>query len=235
MLSANSENFFWPPLKDILAAFPETWFTGRMREDVLPSLSRLAVGYVLALGLGIAVGTLIGLYRWLRAFSEPTARVLPRHPAAGLIPVIALLRGTPTPDRRSSSIVLGCIWPVLLNTIEGVRAVDEVLIDTAGATHLRRRTQLLHLVLRGRQPADHGGRAAGAVDRADPHGDLRAVRRLVGTRLLIVHFQRNFPIAEMWTGILLLGLIGVLLAAIFRFVERRALAGTDGCATNRGA
>ena len=39
----------------------------------------------------------------------------------------------------------------------------------------------------------------------------------------IVYFQRNYLIAEMWSGILLLGLIGVLLAAIFTFVEKRVL------------
>jgi ABC-type nitrate/sulfonate/bicarbonate transport system permease component len=39
----------------------------------------------------------------------------------------------------------------------------------------------------------------------------------------IVYFQRNYLIAEMWSGILLLGLIGILLAAIFGLVERRVL------------
>jgi ABC-type nitrate/sulfonate/bicarbonate transport system permease component len=39
----------------------------------------------------------------------------------------------------------------------------------------------------------------------------------------IVYFQRNYLIAEMWSGIVLLGLIGVLLAAIFSIVEKRVL------------
>ena len=39
----------------------------------------------------------------------------------------------------------------------------------------------------------------------------------------IVYFQRNYLIAEMWSGIVLLGLIGVLLAALFSFVEKRVL------------
>jgi ABC-type nitrate/sulfonate/bicarbonate transport system permease component len=40
----------------------------------------------------------------------------------------------------------------------------------------------------------------------------------------IAYFQRNYLIAQMWSGVLLLGLIGVLLAAIFGFAERRVLA-----------
>lgn len=39
----------------------------------------------------------------------------------------------------------------------------------------------------------------------------------------IKYFQTNYLIAQMWSGILLLGLIGVLLAAVFALVERRVL------------
>jgi ABC-type nitrate/sulfonate/bicarbonate transport system permease component len=39
----------------------------------------------------------------------------------------------------------------------------------------------------------------------------------------ITYFQRNYLIAEMWSGIVLLGLVGVLLAVIFGIVERRVL------------
>jgi ABC-type nitrate/sulfonate/bicarbonate transport system permease component len=45
----------------------------------------------------------------------------------------------------------------------------------------------------------------------------------VGLGASIVQFQRNFAIPEMWSGILLLGLIGLALAVIFRYVERYIL------------
>lgn len=236
VMSANSENFFWPPLKDILAAFPETWFTGRMREDVLPSLSRLAAGYLLALGLGVAVGIPIGLSRRLRAFAEPTLEFFRAIPPPVIVPVIALFAGYTGSLSKIITIVLGCIWPVLLNTVEGVRAVDEVLVDTARCYHLRRRTQLLHVILRGASPQI----ATGARQALSIGVILMVVSELFGANrgigASIVQFQRSFAIVEMWTGIIMLGLIGVLLSVIFRLVEHRALAWYRGLRdANRGA
>ena len=45
IVSADSTDPFWPPLKDIFTALGRTWFEGRMTSDVIPSLLRLAAGY----------------------------------------------------------------------------------------------------------------------------------------------------------------------------------------------
>ena len=55
------------------------------------------------------------------------------------------------------------------------------------------------------------------------------------TPFAVVQFQRSFAIPEMWSGILLLGLLGVLLALVFRAVERRALAWYHGLRRSRRA
>ena len=57
-------------------------------------------------------------------------------------------------------IVSGCVWPILLNTVEGVRAVDEVLADTAAAYGITGCARLRHLVLPRGQPADRHRRCA---------------------------------------------------------------------------
>jgi ABC-type nitrate/sulfonate/bicarbonate transport system permease component len=49
-----------------------------------------------------------------------------------------------------------------------------------------------------------------------------------GLGFAIVQFQRGFAIPDMWSGILLLGLIGLVLSLLFRLVERRALAWYHG-------
>lgn len=43
--TADSTDFFWPPLRQILGTFGDTWFHGRLRTDVLPSVVRLLAGY----------------------------------------------------------------------------------------------------------------------------------------------------------------------------------------------
>ena len=49
IVSADSTDPFWPPLKEIFETFAPTWFEGRMTSDVIPSLLRLAAGYTIAL------------------------------------------------------------------------------------------------------------------------------------------------------------------------------------------
>ena len=130
LVSAGSTDFYRPALSTILAAFAETWTWDRIRADVLPSLGRLAVGYLLAFVAGVALGVLIGSNRHVRAFLEPLLEFLRAIPPPVLVPVFILLSGLG--DRTKVLVIaFGCVWPILLNTVEGVRGIDEVLRDTA--------------------------------------------------------------------------------------------------------
>jgi ABC-type nitrate/sulfonate/bicarbonate transport system permease component len=224
LLSANSTSFFWPPLKTIVAAFPETWTAEEILHDVLPSLARLAVGYLIALVVGVAAGTAIGSSRTLRALCEPALEFFRAIPPPVLIPVIALFAGYTGWTAKVVTIALGCLWPILLNTVEGVRSVDEVLRDTARSYRLGRLTTLEHVVLRGASPRI----AAGARQALSIGVILMVISELFGANrglgAAIVQFQRSFAVPQMWTGIILLGLIGVALSGLFRLVEHRTMA-----------
>ena len=75
----------------ILEAFIDTWIGPALFTDVLPSLGRLAVGILLAIVVGIAAGTLIGLVRWLRELLEPMLEFFRAVPPPVLIPIIAVV------------------------------------------------------------------------------------------------------------------------------------------------
>jgi ABC-type nitrate/sulfonate/bicarbonate transport system permease component len=222
--SAGSVSFFWPPLETILRAFPTTWTKDPILHDVLPSLARLAVGYLIALVVGVAAGTAIGSSRTLRALCEPALEFFRAIPPPVLIPVIALFAGYTGWTAKVVTIALGCLWPILLNTVEGVRSVDEVLRDTARSYRLGRLTTLEHVVLRGASPRI----AAGARQALSIGVILMVISELFGANrglgAAIVQFQRSFAVPQMWTGIILLGLIGVALSGLFRLVEHRTMA-----------
>jgi len=224
LVSDGSTNFFWPPLSQIVNAFPDTWNDARITGDVAPSLARLGIGYGIALIAGVAIGSAIGLNGTLRALLEPTLEFFRAIPPPVLVPVIALFAGYTGWTAKIVTIALGCLWPILLNAVEGVRALDEVLIDTARSYRLRRRTRLLQVVLRGSSPQV----AAGARQALSIGVILMVVSELFGANrglgASIVQFQRSFAIPQMWTGIILLGLIGFLLSVVFRVVEHRSLA-----------
>lgn len=219
--SASPAAFFPSPLI-IFEAFVDTWVGPAFVTDVLPSLGRLAFGIVLSVLVGIVAGTLIGLIRWLRELLEPMLEFFRAIPPPVLIPIVAVLLG-PTDTMKVTVIVAGSIWPVLLNTIDGVRATDSVMTETARSFALTPAERIRYLVL----PAASPRIMAGTRQSLSIALILMVISEMFysssGLGYRIVYFQRNYLIAEMWGGILLLGLIGVLLAAIFGFVERRVL------------
>jgi len=225
--SADSANFFWPPLHQILGAFGETWFHGRFTTDVIPSVVRLLVGYLLALILGVGLGIAVGSLRWLRALLEPVLEFFRAIPSPVLVPILMLFAGIGN-GMKILVIVTGCIWPILLNTVEGVRGLDDVLTDTARCYRMRPGSRLVHLVLRGASPQI----AAGARQGLSIAIILMVISEMFaansGVGFTIVQFQRSFSIPQMWTGIILLGLIGNLLSAVFQIVESRALSWYTG-------
>jgi ABC-type nitrate/sulfonate/bicarbonate transport system permease component len=223
----SSENFYVPPLRRILAAFADTWTLGRLRTDVLPSLLRLSVGYLLAVVLGIGVGVLIGQHRRLRATVEPVLEFFRAVPPPVLVPVIMLFAGIGN-GMKVIVIISGCVWPILLNTVEGVRAVDPVLIDTARTYRISSLTRLRALVLPSAGPQIITGmrQALSIAIILMVISEMFAASNGLG--FTIVQFQRTFAIPEMWSGIILLGLLGFLLSELFRLAERRVLAWYHG-------
>jgi ABC-type nitrate/sulfonate/bicarbonate transport system permease component len=218
-----STNFYVPSLRSILAAFADTWTPARLRADVLPSVVRLAVGYLVAVLLGVGVGVLIGEHRRLRATVEPVLEFFRAVPPPVLVPVIVLFAGIGD-GMKVIVIVSGCVWPILLNTVEGVRAVDGVLIDTARSYCISGFARLRKLVL----PAAGPRIVTGMRQALSIAIILMVISEMFaasnGLGFAIVQFQRSFAIPEMWSGIILLGLLGFLLSELFRLAERRVLA-----------
>jgi ABC-type nitrate/sulfonate/bicarbonate transport system permease component len=189
---------------------------------VLPSIGRLLIGVIAAIVLGIAAGLLIGSVKWLRDFTEPVLEFFRAIPPPVLIPVLMLLMGI-TDSMKVVVIISGCIWPVLLNTIEGVRAIDSVLSDSAHTYGIGGWARVRYLVLPSAAPQIMAGvrqcLSIGLI--------LMVISEMFasseGLGFTIVQFQRSFAIPEMWSGIVVLGLIGVAMSFIFQWTERRIL------------
>ncbi|MFD6953479.1 MULTISPECIES: ABC transporter permease [unclassified Nocardiopsis] len=232
--SANSDSYYTPTPDLIAAAFVELWFSERFFADVLPSLARLAAGFAVSAVLGVGLGVLLGLSTRVRALFEPVLEFLRAIPPPVLVPLMILLAGIDD-SMKVLVIVSGCVWPVLLNTVEGVRAVDPVLADTARCYGITGTTRLRVLVLRSASPQIMAGlRLALALAII-----LMVISEMFasssGLGFAIVQFQRTFAIPEMWAGMVLLGLVGFVLSTLFELAEGRVLGWYRGLrAANRG-
>ena len=116
-----------------------------------------------------------------------------------------------------------CLWPVLLNTIDGIPGVDPTLSDTRASTASAGAPAAARRAARGRRR-----RSSPACARASRWPlILMVISEMVastnGIGFFVLQSQRTFAIPEMWSGILLLGILGYVLNVVFILVERRVL------------
>lgn len=221
--TANSGSYYFPSLGKIAQAFGDSWLTGeRLTKDVVPSMLRLAVGYAICVVSGVGLGVFLGLHRRARATVEPVLEFFRAIPPPVLIPVLIIIAGIGD-GMKILVIVLGAVWPVLLNTVEGVRAVDDVLSDTSRSYGIAGAARIRHLVL----PAASPQIVAGMRQALSISIILMVISEMFasssGLGFTVVQFQRGFAIPQMWSGIIVLGLLGFALSLAFGVFERRAL------------
>ena len=216
--SADSQSFYFPPLQTILQTFGKLWFSPRGLSDIVPSLWRFSVGYLAAAFLGIIIGIPIGTSRNLRNVLEPVLEFLRAIPPPVLVPVLILFAGLGN-EMKALVILFGCIWPVLLNSVAGVRALDGVLAETVRSYRIGGLARLWHFVLPGASPQIFTGLrqslSIGIILMVI--SEMFAARDGIG--FVLVQYQRTFAIPEMWSGIIMLGIIGIVLSLIFRAIE----------------
>jgi len=221
--SNGSESFFFPPVTEMLTTFRDTWLFERFASDAVPSLYRLGVGYAAACLLGVALGVVLGSSDSAARAAEPIVEFLRAIPPPALIPFGILVLGLGD-QMKIFVITMVCVWPVLLNTVDGIRGIDPTLLDTARAYGIRGVERLRSVVLPGAGPQVFAGMRTSLSLALIMMVVSELVASTNGIGYYVLQSQRNFAIPEMWSGIILLGLLGYLLNALFVLVEHRVLA-----------
>jgi ABC-type nitrate/sulfonate/bicarbonate transport system permease component len=220
--TATSTSPFFPPLGDILVDTWNQWIVFGAWTNAVVSLRNLFFGYVLGTLIGIIGGSLLWRLRYLRVAMNPIIYFLYVLPAPALLPAMIAIFGIGD-MRQIALIALGAIWPTLLNTLDGMRGVDTVKFDTAKALRLGGWRTYFRLVLPGAGPQIAAGLRASLTVAIVLMVVSEMVAANSGIGFFILQAQAEFAIKKMWTGILVLALIGTVLNYLFVFIERRAL------------
>ena len=220
--SASSGSYYYPPLTHVLSTFRDTWLFSHFGSDAVPSLVRLGLGYAIASVLAVVLGLVLAVVPWLRRAADPVVEFLRAIPPPALLPFGILVMGVGN-SMKVFIIAFVCIWPVLLNTMDGVSGIDPTLIDTASVYGMRSRDRVLRVMLPAAAPQIFAGlRTSLSLSLI-----LMVISEMVastnGIGYFVLQSQRTFAIPEMWSGILLLGILGYVLNLLFVIVERRVL------------
>jgi ABC-type nitrate/sulfonate/bicarbonate transport system permease component len=188
-------------------------------DAVASTLGLLAAGYLLACAVGVLLGLAMGYNRRVYVLLEPTLELLRPIPKPALLPPLILLFGLGA-SMKVSIVFLGAVFPVLINTIQGVRAVDPMLIDVARTF----RCGVVRIVSRVVLPASLPMILAGM--RVSLGLGLVLVilaEMLTGSHGLgaqLVDAQRAFRVHEMYAWTVVLAMLGLVLALAFDAFER---------------
>lgn len=213
---------FLPPISEILKSLVQSIKEGSIIWEALSTMKRCIGGYFAAIIIGVPLGFLMGRYNWVNFLMNALIEFLRPIPSAAIIPVAILFLGI---DEKMKMFVIafGSLWPILLNTYQGVRTTDPLLMDTGRTLQLSEIQINLKLIL----PASLPFIAAGLRISLAISFILAITSEMIaggdGLGFLIIDCERAFQYKRMYAGILLLGFIGFIFNSIFVLLQRRFL------------
>jgi ABC-type nitrate/sulfonate/bicarbonate transport system permease component len=211
-----------PPLSKILAIFTDLLISGQIPMQIALSMKRAAAGYALAAAVFVPLGIGMGLSQRMHRFLEVVVEMLRPVPPPVVIPLAMFFFGLE--DRMKIFVIFfSCAWPILLNTLDGVRNLDWVLLNTARTFGLPRRKIIWQVILPACSPQIMTGLRVSLPIMLI----LVVISEMVGSTDGIGYFvldsQRRFRVAQMYAGMFALAILGYTLNQLFNLIQRLLL------------
>jgi ABC-type nitrate/sulfonate/bicarbonate transport system permease component len=212
----------WPPFSTVLATLFAGLGDGDLVPLVLSTLWRMARGYALGCSMGVSLGFAIALSRSVRRLLLPTIELLRPVPIPAIIPPLIFLLGLGD-ALRIFAIAFACFFPVVLNTIAGVQAVEPVYHQVARTFGVPRAAALRRVVFPASLPFILAGlrTSLGIAFVVTVIAEMIVGNEGLGNYLVTMQFAMRTP--EMYAGIILLTAIAYLLNRLFVAWEARAI------------
>ena len=180
------------------------------------------IGTAIALAIAVPVGLLLGASNLLYRMFRVTIDFLRTVPPVALLPLALLLYGA-TSSMAILLVVLGSVWPVLLQSMYGVHQVDPVMRDVASSYRLSRRDRVLRLIIPSAAPFIATGiRVAATISLLLAVG-AEMLGGAPGLGSAITTAQQETDIPDLYALVVVVALLGVLLNLAMLFLERRVL------------
>lgn len=205
----------------VMAAFVQLVQDGSLLEATDESLRILAIGFFLAVALGLGIG-LASARSWLLYNAvNPWLTALYSTPSVALVPFLSLWLGIGE-TTKVAVIVLFAIFPILINTQQGVRYADPDLLEVARAFNSTERRLWKDVLLPAALPFIFTGIRL-AVPRALVGMVLAEFLISVGHGLgsLIIVYQNTFRVDRMFVPVIVVSLMGLALIGLVQWMESR--------------
>ncbi|HEY1704455.1 MAG TPA: ABC transporter permease [Trebonia sp.] len=193
-----------------------------LMKDIVPSVIRALIGFVVSGVLGIVVGLALGYVRRAGDYCSAVIDFLRSVPSPLLVPVAIVLFGLGG-QMVVAVVVAAAVWPVLINAFDAARRIEPLYLDAGRACGLRGLALLRTVLLPAALPMVFAGlRTALSTSLA-----VLVVAEMLGASSGIGYFienaQQTFEVPQTYAGIIVLAALGWLFDTVFLVAERRLL------------
>jgi NitT/TauT family transport system permease protein len=211
---------FLPGPTDVAQAFVKLFQGDEIWIDMATSGQEMAIGYGMAIVVGLAIGLGMGWYTRFQYAMDPFVNFFYSTPRIVLIPLFIIWFGIDMPS-KIAVIFLGALFPIIINTMAGVRNTENALLRVARSFGASDALMFRRVVLPGSVPfiltgfrLGIGHALTGVVV-----AELIAARHGVGQLIAIA--GQTFQTPKMLAGVLLIAGTGMLLTTLLQRVENR--------------
>ncbi len=210
---------FLPPLSDILRLFWELTVSGEMLYHTRLTLQNALAGLAIAIVLAVPLGVLAGRHPLFEWFWSPVIAVMYPVPAITLIPVFRLWFGVGD-QSKILLVAWACFWPIILNTRDAARNIDEYLLWSGRMMGTSERALMWRVVLPSASPGILTG-----IQIALPVAFIAAfIFEMVagpgGLGYLQIQGHRRFRAPQVFAAIIAIMLVGLASDRLLRYLRR---------------
>lgn len=210
-----------PPPSMIALKLFELLLSGELLRHISTSMERVSIGFGLAVIVALPLGFLLG--GWFKTFEnvmEPLFHVLGQANPFTLFPVFIALLGIGEIS-KIAIIFWVCQWPILFNTISGIRNVDPLLIKVARSTDLGKSDMFRKVLVPAALPSIFTGIRLSAVFSLFMLIGAEMIGSQSGLGFMIIQSQATFQMTKMYAGIVTVAMLGILINQIMISLEKK--------------
>jgi sulfonate transport system permease protein len=216
-----NESIFANPFR-IAESFESMIAKGTYFKHITASLIRILKGFAIGSLIGFSLGTLTVLFKWIGWLFDIVIGLLRPVPPISFIPFLILWLGIGEKS-KVAVITIGAFWPVLLNTMYGIKSADEKLLELGRAFGKDKRTVLFKLILPSAFPSIFTGLRLAIGNAWNCVVTAEMIASSVGLGFLISYGRELSRPEVLFVGIVSIGIVGFFVDALVIRLQRRVV------------
>lgn len=217
----------WGSANEYFASYPTAIVAAATQNFfpvVLPAfgitLTAMLVGMLIAIPIGMAIGFAMGRIRLLDVALTPYMYAIYATPRIALIPILVLWLGIDF-NLRITIVALGAVFPIIINTYVGTKDADRELLDVGRVFMASSWQALRSIIVPSAAPFVFAGIRIGVGRAVSGVIVAEMTSTLTGVGRTLISYAKYLQIAELFVGVMTLGLFSLLLYAGLARLQRR--------------